>query len=146
MANEVEHPQPEEGDPTDGSPPTRPFRRRDSSDMPASDPVADAGSDVVPGGRADVDLFPGLRAPQPSAPDPGTPPRVLAFASILLGGLLGGLIGYGIGDLLWSTRFPVAALTLIGALVGAVGVGVLANLTLRAMSEWNAVEHPEADR
>jgi hypothetical protein len=70
----------------------------------------------------------------------------VAFVSILLGGLLGGLIGYGIGDLLWASPLAVAAVALIGALVGAVGVGVLANLTLRAMGEWNAVEHPEADR
>jgi hypothetical protein len=70
----------------------------------------------------------------------------VAFVSILLGGLLGGLIGYGIGDLLWAEPLAVAAVALIGALVGAVGVGVLANLTLRAMGEWNAVEHPEGDR
>ena len=145
MANEVEEPQPEEREPTDGSSqaPTPP--RRGVSDTPTFDPVPDAGSDVVPGPGADVDVFPGLHPPEPVAPDPGAPPRVLAFVSILLGGLLGGLIGFGIGDLLWESTLPVALLALVGALVGAVGVGVLANLTLRAMSEWHAVEHPEAD-
>jgi hypothetical protein len=30
-------------------------------------------------------------------------------------------------------------------LTGAVGVGVVANLTLRAMNEWKVVQHPEEE-
>lgn len=98
-----------------------------------------------PGSTGDLDLFPGLQAPQPVAADPGTPPRILAFSAILIGGLLGGLIGFGVGRLLWTGATSAAALGLVGAVTGAVGVGVLANLTLRAMGEWKAVQHPEAD-
>ncbi len=144
MANEVERPQPEESDPTDESRPAHAPVRRRSQDTPEAG--SDSGSGVVSAGRRDVDLFPDLQAPVPSAPDPGTSPRLVAFVSILLGGLLGGLIGYGIGDLLWAEPLAVAAVALIGAFVGAAGVGVLANLTLRAMGEWKAVEHPEGDQ
>jgi hypothetical protein len=55
------------------------------------------------------------------------------------------MIGYGTGDLLgdgsslWTGVGAVA-----GAAAGAVGVGIVAGLTLRAMSEWRAIEHPEA--
>lgn len=144
MTDEVDRPQAEESDPDDESrPATGPTRRR-TRDGPEAG--SDPGAGVVPAGGREVDPFPGLQAPVPTAPDPGTPQRVVAFVSILVGGLLGGLIGYGIGDLLWAEPIAVAAVAMIGALVGAVGVGVLANLTLRAMGEWKAIEHPEADR
>lgn len=87
--------------------------------------------------------FEDLMAPEPIDSAPPEPARWLAFAGILLGGLLGGLAGFGIGDLMGGTANWAAAGLIIGALIGAVGVGVVASLTLRAMNEWNAVEHPE---
>lgn len=87
--------------------------------------------------------FEDLLAPKPVDSSPPEPARWLAFGGILLGGLLGGLVGFGIGDLMGGTSTWSTVGLLVGALIGAVGVGVVATLTLRAMNEWNAVQHPE---
>ena len=71
---------------------------------------------------------------------PSTGARVLAFAAILVGGLCGGLIGYAFADLQCTGDCAVltGAAGLIGAVIGAVGVGIVAILALRAMGEWRA--------
>jgi hypothetical protein len=91
------------------------------------------------------------RAPGPGSPNgdyaptslPSRTARVLAFGAILLGGLLGGLIGYGFTDLQCSDGCTALAggMGLVGAVVGAVGVGVVAVLALRAMGEWRTIQH-----
>ncbi len=71
---------------------------------------------------------------------PPTGARVLAFAAILVGGLCGGLIGYGFMQLQCADddcTVLAGAFGLLGAVIGAVGVGVVAVLALRAMAEWN---------
>lgn len=74
---------------------------------------------------------------------PSTGARVLAFVAILVGGLCGGLIGYGFTDL--QCRDDCTGLAggigLVGALLGAVGVGVVSILALRAMGEWRQIQH-----
>ncbi len=90
-------------------------------------------------------LYTDLEAPEPADPTPPTIARWLAFASILTGGLLGGMIGYGTADLMVSSSVIVTLGGLVGAVAGAVGVGVVAMLTLRAMNEWKSVEHPESE-
>jgi len=69
---------------------------------------------------------------------PPTGARVLAFVAILVGGLCGGLIGYGFADLqcVDSCTTLAGGAGLLGAVIGAVGVGVVAILALRAMGEW----------
>jgi hypothetical protein len=83
---------------------------------------------------------------------PSVTARVLAFAAILIGGLCGGLIGYSVTDLqCGASDRPVAEApadsddgcgtvlgigALVGALMGAGGVAVIAVLVLRAMAEW----------
>lgn len=89
--------------------------------------------------------FEALDAPEPLPSTPPTPARWLGFAGIVLGGVLGGMIGWGTGDVLGQTTSWAAIGALIGAIIGAVGVGIVATLTLRAMNEWHAVQHPEAD-
>jgi hypothetical protein len=68
--------------------------------------------------------------------------RILAFLAILVGGACGGLIGYGFTDLQCSDDCTVLAggAGVVGAIIGAVGVGVVAILALRAMGEWRTVE------
>ncbi len=88
--------------------------------------------------------FENLVAPKPIDSSPPEPARWLAFAGVLIGGLLGGLIGFGVGDLMGGTDAWAAIGALLGGVGGAVGVGIIAQLTLRAMGEWNAVHHPEA--
>jgi hypothetical protein len=71
----------------------------------------------------------------------GLPSRtayLLAFAGVVVAGLLGGTIGYGIVDVSCEGSCGVAAAfgALVGAAVAAGGVGVIAVLVLRAMAEW----------
>ncbi len=77
-------------------------------------------------------------SPEERTAQPPRGARWLAFAAILVGGLCGGLIGFAFIDLqcegdcsLWTGLGA-----LVGALAGAVGLAVVAVLTLRAMDEW----------
>ncbi|HMG44432.1 MAG TPA: hypothetical protein VK611_24070 [Acidimicrobiales bacterium] len=89
--------------------------------------------------------------PQPGPSDyaptalPSTGARVLAFVSILLAGTCGGIIGYAFADLQCdgdcTVQRGLGATT--GALIGAVGVAVVATLALRAMGEWRIIQHRE---
>ena len=103
------------------------------------------GIEPVPG-RNDVQPFKDFTAPQPLDTEPPGAARWLAFAGILLGGLLGGLIGFGTSDLLGFPRWGSALVAVLFAAGCAAGVGIVAQLTLRAMNEWNAVHHPEDQR
>ncbi len=64
--------------------------------------------------------------------------RVLAFVSILVGGLAGGLIGHGLvavqcdGD----CALPRGLGIMLGALPAAGGTAIVAVLALRAIGEW----------
>ena len=73
---------------------------------------------------------------------PAPTARVAAFVAILLGGLAGGLIGYTLVKL--QCHGTCAAQRGIGALVGAVvaalGMSVVAVLVLRALGEWKEIE------
>jgi hypothetical protein len=73
---------------------------------------------------------------------PSTAARVIAFAAILAAGAAGGFIGYAVSDLQCSGDCTVARGLggLVGAVVAAVGVGVVVQLALRAMSEWRTIE------
>jgi hypothetical protein len=93
-------------------------------------------------------------ATPPERPDyaptslPPTGARILAFVAILVGGVCGGLIGYGFMDL--QCTGDCTTLTggagVLGAIIGAVGVGVVAILALRAMGEWSARSRPDDDQ
>jgi ABC-type Co2+ transport system permease subunit len=78
----------------------------------------------------------------PSTPDsalPSVTARVLAFASICLGGLAGGVIGYAFATLQCTEGGCTLSRGLflwIGSLVGALGTAVIAVLSLRALGEW----------
>jgi hypothetical protein len=88
-------------------------------------------------------------APGPDSPDyapsslPSLGARILAFAAILLGGLCGGLVGYGFTDLQCADGCTGLAggVGVLGAVLGAGGVGVVAVLALRAMGEWRTIQH-----
>jgi hypothetical protein len=101
-------------------------------------------------------MAPDPPAPRPERPAatgalpsaaPSTGARVLAVAAIVLAGLCGGLIGYGVVDLQSTSPTDdggVSVGAVIGGLVGAVlaaaGVAVVAVLVLRAMTEWQTIE------
>lgn len=79
---------------------------------------------------------------------PSTGARILAFVAILVAGLCGGLIGYAFFDLQCTGDCTVGAgiSGLIGAITFAVGVGIVAVLALRAMSEWRVIQHRDRQR
>lgn len=82
-------------------------------------------------------------------PESALPPvgaRALAFVAILVGGACGGLIGVGVVNVQCSgdCTTPSAFGALTGAVVGALGVAVVAVLALRAMGEWRTIEHGRA--
>lgn len=71
--------------------------------------------------------------------------RGVAFASIVLAGLCGALIGWSFVDLQCEGDCTTAGG--IGAIVGgisaAAGVSIVAVLTLRAMGEWKRIKEDE---
>jgi hypothetical protein len=71
--------------------------------------------------------------------------RVIAFVVILLGGLAGALIGYALVDLQCDgdCSVPKGLGLLIGAIVSAGGMAIVAVLTLRAMGEWREIADRE---
>lgn len=72
---------------------------------------------------------------------PSTGARALALAAIVLAGVCGGLIGWKVTLLQVTDAGALAGLGgLVGAVVGAGGVGVVAVLVLRAMGEWNTIQ------
>jgi hypothetical protein len=79
--------------------------------------------------------------PRPLSAIPPVVARAIAFAVILLGGLAGGLIGYALvdlqceGDCSWQLGIGL----LVGALLCAGGMAIVAVLSLRAMGEWREV-------
>lgn len=85
-------------------------------------------------------------SPTSGAALPSPIARILAFVAIAAAGVCGGLIGYGITDLQTDGDGGTAAAVggIVGALVAAIGVAVVAVLALRAMSEWRTIEEQRA--
>lgn len=87
-----------------------------------------------------------MSAPQSASSLPDASPpvwaRLVAVAAVIIAGAAGGLIGWSVVDLQCRTDCATTAalLGLGGAVIAAVGVAVVAVLTLRAMSEWRAIE------
>jgi hypothetical protein len=95
-----------------------------------SPPVDDEPARNGSSDRRDGTLVPG-----------GLPSRcayVLAFLSVVVAGAFGGIIGYGLVDISANGDAGAASLVglVVGGLIGAIGVGVVAVLVLRAMAEW----------
>ncbi len=67
--------------------------------------------------------------------------RIIAFISILIGGLGGALIGYMLVDIQYdgSSTIPLGLGLVIGAVVAAGGTAVIAVLVLRATGEWRDI-------
>ena len=78
-------------------------------------------------------------------PPPMLPSRrafMLAFAAVVVAGILGGIIGYGVADVGSHSDAARLAGTLIGSVVAAGGVGIVTVLVLRAMAEWRRTNQP----
>jgi hypothetical protein len=64
--------------------------------------------------------------------------RIVAFVSVLLGGLAGALIGYTLVDIQYdgTSTTPLGLGLLIGSIITAGGTAIIAVLVLRATGEW----------
>ena len=84
----------------------------------------------------------GPHGSDPEAALPSPLARGLAFAAIVAAGICGGLIGYAVTDLQVDGDGGAAAGLggLVGALIAAAGVAVVAVLALRAMTEWHTID------
>ena len=79
-------------------------------------------------------------APLESAVPPATA-RMLAFGAIVLAGICGGLIGWKFTALQVDDGSVLPGIGgVVGAVVAAGGVGVVAVLVLRAMGEWHTIQ------
>lgn len=69
----------------------------------------------------------------------------MAFVSIILAGLCGGLIGWSVTTIGCTSGCSTAGALggLIGAVFAAAGVAVVAVLALRAMGEWKRLREAE---
>ena len=76
---------------------------------------------------------------------PSTAARALAFVSILVGGLAGGLIGYALVDVQCDgdCGVPLGLGVLVGSVLSAGGTAVVAVLVLRALGEWREMSDRE---
>jgi hypothetical protein len=82
---------------------------------------------------------------RPLSAIPPVAARAVAFVVILLGGLAGGLIGYALVDLQCEGDCTLASGVglLVGAVVCAGGLAIVAVLALRAMGEWREINDRE---
>jgi hypothetical protein len=67
---------------------------------------------------------------------------LFAFAAVVFAGVLGGIIGYGIADVGSDSDAAKFVGTLLGSIIAAGGVGIVAVLVLRAMAEWRRTNPP----
>jgi NhaP-type Na+/H+ or K+/H+ antiporter len=73
-----------------------------------------------------------------TGPGPKRSAFLLAYAGVVLTGLIGALIGYGWGDIgcHGDCGSTLAISMIVGGILGATGAGIIAVLVLRAMAEW----------
>jgi hypothetical protein len=85
-------------------------------------------------------------APRPLSALPSVRARAVAFACILVAGTCGALIGYSFVKLQChgACTTPMGLGAVGGGTVAAVGVAVVAVLTLRAMAEWHTIKAERA--
>ncbi len=76
---------------------------------------------------------------------PSVTARAVAFAVIVLGGLIGGLLTYAVRKVMSgkTSGTSIGVWTVAGAVGTAFGTGILAILALRAMGEWRSLNQAE---
>ena len=82
----------------------------------------------------------GRDAPLSALPSPAA--RAAAFVAILLTGVAGALIGYSLVELQCDGEcaVPLGLGLLVGAVVAAGGMSIVAVLVLRALGEWRELQ------
>ncbi len=116
-------------------------------ERPTSDP-APIGTAAVAGPGSALDLAPrddpeADEIPLPPPTMPSTAAMIGAFIAVMLAGAFGATIGYGLVDISAHGKDPGFSAVIgmvIGAVIGAGGVAVVAVLVLRTMGDW--AKHP----
>ncbi len=82
------------------------------------------------------------RQQRPLSALPSVFARAVAFISIIIAGIAGALIGFTLVDLQCQGNcdVPNSIGLILGAATGALGMGVVAVLVLRATGEWKELE------
>lgn len=72
---------------------------------------------------------------------PSSAARIVAFASIVIGGIAGGLIGFSLVDVqcTGNCSVPLSLGIIIGSTSTAAGTAIVAVLGLRALGEWREI-------
>ncbi|MFM8835260.1 MAG: hypothetical protein ACKOFM_00135 [Actinomycetota bacterium] len=93
-------------------------------------------------GKVDASRMWRVNEQRPLSALPSVLARAIAFGSVLVAGLAGALIGFTLVDLQCegACDVPNAIGLVIGAGTGALGMGVVAVLVLRAVGEWKELE------
>ena len=89
-----------------------------------------------------------MQVPEPDRPLSALPSvavRIAAFAAICLSGLAGALIGYSLVEIQCDgdCGVPIGVGLLVGAVLAAGGMAVVAVLVMRALGEWREVTDRE---
>lgn len=86
-----------------------------------------------------------MATPRPLSALPSVGVRAGAFVAVLLSGFAGALIGYSLISLQCDGNcgLPKGIGILVGALVAAGGMAIVAVLVMRALGEWREVEDRE---
>jgi len=111
---------------------------------PDQDPAADGRPEAAPGSIADRSAAAAIAGDAgetaPTLPSPLA--RGIGFVAILLAGAAGGFIGYAVTDLQCTGECTVNTGIggLVGAIIAAIGVGIVVQLALKAMHEWRTVQ------
>jgi hypothetical protein len=115
----------------------------DADANPVDEPSEPSEASPAPGSIADRSAAVIARDAGEAAPTLPSPlARVIGFVSILLAGAAGAFIGYAITDLQCTGDCTVNSGIggLVGAIIAAVGVGIVVQLALKAMHEWRTVQ------
>jgi hypothetical protein len=93
-----------------------------------------------------VDVPPGEEHPFDTGPGPSRAAFLIAYIGVVVAGLLGAAIGFGFVDAACGgdCALEKAIGTIVAGAGAAIGVGVVAVLTLRAMAEWRRTGPSEA--
>lgn len=83
-----------------------------------------------------------------TGPGPSRAAFLLAYAGVVLAGLLGAAIGFGLAEAgcHGDCGPAIAIAAVVGGVIAAAGVGVVAVLALRAMAEWRRPQPPKTKR
>lgn len=78
---------------------------------------------------------------------PSVGARIVAFFAIVVAGVMGALIGYGFVDIQCDgdCATPNGIGAVVGGLVAAAGVAIVAVVTMRAMGEWRRIQEERGE-